>query len=54
MFNLFKGKSEKEKLEIAYKKCLAEAYTLSKTNRSASDVKTAEANEILKEIEKIN
>jgi hypothetical protein len=54
MFNLFKRKTEKEKLEAAYTKCLEEAYVLSTTNRSASDLKTAEANQILKEIEKLN
>ena len=54
MFNLFKRKSAKEKLEEQYKKCLAEAYTLSTTNRAASDAKTAEANKILAEIEQLN
>ncbi len=54
MFNLFRRKTEKEKLEKQYKKCLEEAFVLSKTNRAASDSKTAEANEILKEIEKLN
>ena len=54
MFNLFRKKTEKEKLEKEYKKCLKEAFILSKTNRAASDSKTAEANEILKEIDKLN
>jgi len=54
MFNLFKRKTEKEKLQEQYEKYLAEAYVLSKTNRSASDAKTAEANKILEEIEKLN
>ena len=54
MFNLFRKKTEKEKLEKQYKKCLEEAFILSKTNRAASDNKTAEANEILKEIDKLN
>jgi hypothetical protein len=53
MFNLFKRKTEKEKLEEQYKKCLAEAYALSTTNRSASDLKTAEANQILEAIEQL-
>ena len=53
MFNLFKKKTKKEKLEIQYKKCLEEAFILSKTNRSASDSKVAEANEILKLMEQI-
>jgi len=54
MLNLFRRKTEKEKLEKEYKKCLAEAYALSKTNRAASDAKTAEANEVLLKIEKLN
>ncbi len=54
MFNLFKRNTAKEKLEEQYKKCLAEAYTLSKTNRAASDNKTAEANKILEKIEQLN
>jgi hypothetical protein len=54
MFNLFKKKTEKEKLEKEYKKCLEEAYALSTSNRSASDTKTAEANKILEAIEKLN
>lgn len=53
MFGLFKRKTEKEILESKYKKCLEEAYALSKSNRSASDAKTAEANKILEEIEKL-
>ena len=51
MFGLFKKKSEVEKLEISYQKLLKEAYTLSTTNRKLSDSKTAEANEILRQIE---
>ena len=54
MFNLFKRKTAKEKLEEQYQKCLAEAYALSTTNRAASDAKTAEANHILEAIEKLN
>jgi hypothetical protein len=53
MFNLFKRKTEEEKLEEKYKKCLEEAYILSTTNRTASDKKTAEAHKILEEIEKL-
>jgi hypothetical protein len=51
MFGLFKKKSEKEKLEEKYQKLLDEAYRLSKTDRAASDLKAAEADEILKKIE---
>jgi len=54
MFGLFKKKSEKDKLQAQYEKLLKEAYTLSTTNRKMSDQKTFEANEIMKEIEKID
>ncbi|MGB0882406.1 MAG: Lacal_2735 family protein [Vicingaceae bacterium] len=54
MIKLFKRKTEKEKLQKEYKKCLEEAYALSTVNRSASDTKTAEANKILEQIEKLN
>lgn len=51
MFGLFKKKTPLEKLEAKYKSLLEEAFALSKTNRSASDAKQAEADKILKEIE---
>jgi len=54
MFRLFKRKSEIEKLEDKYNRLLKEAYTLSTSNRRLSDSKTAEANEVLKQIELIN
>lgn len=53
MFGLFKSKTELEKLELKYKKCLEEAFILSKTNRTASDEKTAEAADIQNQIDKI-
>ncbi|MEQ8303012.1 MAG: Lacal_2735 family protein [Cyclobacteriaceae bacterium] len=53
MFNLFKKKSEAERLEEKYKKLIAEAYKLSHTNRTLSDQKQAEAEEIRKQIEKL-
>jgi hypothetical protein len=53
MFGLFKKKTEAEQLDAAYKKVLKEAYTLSTTNRKLSDQKTAEAEEILKKIERL-
>jgi len=53
MFGLFKKKSEKEKLQLAYKSALSEAHQLSHSNRKAADAKLAEAEEILKKIEKI-
>ena len=51
MFGLFKKKSEKEKLEEQYEKLLAEAHNLSTINRTQSDAKAAEANDVLKKIE---
>jgi|TARA_R100000501_G_C2514044_1_gene44308 hypothetical protein len=53
MFGLFKKKSEVEKLEVKYKKLLEEAHQLSTTNRSKSDDKMYEANEVLKQIDQI-
>lgn len=53
MFNFFKKKSEKAKLELKYKKLLEESYRLSHVNRQESDNKRAEAEEILKQIESI-
>ena len=51
MFGIFGKKSEKEKLNIKYKKLLKEAHSLSKTDRSASDAKIVEANKVLDEID---
>ena len=51
MFGLFKKKSPVEKLEIKYQELLKEAYKLSTSNRSQSDAKTFEANEVLKQID---
>lgn len=52
MFGLFKSKSEK--LNSKYKKLLKEAYLLSTSNRKLSDLKYAEADDVLREIEKIS
>jgi hypothetical protein len=43
---MFGIKSKKEKLEAKLKKLLEEAYQLSHTNRTKSDEKTAEAEEL--------
>lgn len=48
---LFTRKTEKEKLQDKYKKLVNEAYKLSHSDRRASDLKTAEAEEVLKKIE---
>jgi len=51
MFGLFKKKSEIDVLQKQYEKLMKEAHTLSTTNRSASDDKVAEAEEIAKKID---
>ena len=48
---MFGMKSKKEKLEAKLAKLLEEAYKLSTTNRKKSDAKTAEAEELRKQIE---
>lgn len=50
MFGLFKKKSEKEILLKKYSTLTEEAYKLSHTDRTASDKKTKEANDILEKI----
>ena len=54
MFGLFKKKSEKEKLQAKYETLLKEAYSLSTTNRKMSDQKTYEAEEVMKQLEKLS
>lgn len=51
MFGLFKKKSPKQKLQKKYRKLLSEAHQLSKSNRKASDLKMAEAEEVLKQMD---
>jgi hypothetical protein len=51
MFELFKKKSEAEKLQEKYKKLMEEAYKLQSINRSDSDAKYLEADNILKKID---
>lgn len=53
MFKLFKKKSKVEILNKRYHKLLNEAHRLSTVNRKASDEKTAEADRLLTEIEKL-
>ena len=53
MFGLFKKKNPIDKLQAGYKKLQEEAFILSKTDRKASDSKTAEAEEVMKQIMKI-
>ncbi len=54
MFGLFKKKTEKEKLQAEYEKLLKEAHNLSTTNRKLSDEKVFEAEEVMKQLEKLN
>lgn len=54
MFGLFKKKSKKELLNAEYKKLMEESYRLSHTDRKASDLKRADADAILKEIEALD
>jgi len=52
MFGLFK-KDKKKALEKKYKSLMEESYVLSKTDRKASDLKRAEADEVAKELEQL-
>jgi len=54
MFGLFKKKTKVELLEEKYEKLQKEAYNLSKSNRTLSDQKYAEADAVLKEIEALS
>ena len=53
MFGIFKKKTAAEKLQEKYKKVMEEAFKLQSINRSDSDEKYLEADNILKEIEKL-
>ena len=53
MFNMFKKKSEKNKLQRQYTKLMAEAHKLSHTNRKMADTKLYQAEEVMKELEKL-
>lgn len=47
---LFKKKTELEKLNDKYDSLMEEAFRLSRTNRTKSDEKTSEADEVMSEI----
>jgi hypothetical protein len=51
MFGLFKKKTEIEKLQEKFSKLMEESHKLSTVNRSESDKKYAEADEIAKQME---
>lgn len=54
MFGLFKTKSEAEKLQIKYEELMKEWHRLSSINRSESDKKYSEAQNIMTKIEQLN
>ncbi len=54
MFGLFKKKTEKEKLQQQYDTLMKEWHSLSTVNRSESDKKYAEAQEIMTKLESLN
>lgn len=54
MFGLFKKKSEAEKLQEKYESLMKEWHHLSNINRSKSDKKYAEAQQILDTLEAMN
>ncbi|MEH6765121.1 Lacal_2735 family protein [Aequorivita antarctica] len=54
MFGIFKKKTQKEKLQEKYQKLQKESFNLSTTNRKLSDQKAFEAEEIMKQLEKLN
>ena len=51
MFGIFKKKSDIDKLQDTYKKLMEEAFKLQSINRSDSDKKYKEADNVLKKIE---
>ncbi|MEM5566383.1 Lacal_2735 family protein [Psychroserpens sp. AS72] len=53
MFNIFKKSSEIDKLQKQYEKLMKEWHKLSTTNRSESDKKYAEAQNIQEQIEQL-
>ena len=54
MFGLFKKKSEKEKLHEQYQILSKEAFRLSSINRKLSDQKAFDAEEVMKQLEKMS
>lgn len=51
MLGIFKKKSEVEKLQNQYKRLMKEGFDLQSINRSASDQKYFEADQVLQNIE---
>ena len=54
MFGLFHKKTDKEKLQDQYEKLLREAHSISTINRKMSDQKVYEAEEVMKQLVKMN
>ena len=54
MFGMFKKKTQKEKLQEKYQKLQKESFKLSTTNRKMSDQKAYEAEEVMKELERLS
>ena len=54
MFGLFKKKSKKEKLQNEYNKLKKEAFEMSKFDRKKGDELEKKADDVLKEIQKLN
>lgn len=54
MFGLFKKKTEVDKLREKYEGLMKDAFDLSKSDRTASDLKYAEANDIMDKIEALS
>lgn len=54
MFNLFKGKSERQKLNDQYKRTMEEYHKLSTVDRRKADEKMARADEISKQIDALD
>jgi len=50
---MFWKKSPKDKLKKQYEKLMQEAFELSKTDRKKADAKTAEADAVMKELERL-
>ncbi|QQX76524.1 MULTISPECIES: Lacal_2735 family protein [Aequorivita] len=53
MFGIFKKKTQKEKLQEKYQKLQKESFNLSSTNRKLSDQKAYEAEEVMKQLERL-
>ncbi|PTB91623.1 hypothetical protein C9994_15210 [Marivirga lumbricoides] len=54
MFNIFKGKSERQKLNDQYKRAMEEYYQLSTVDRRKADEKMARADEISKQLDALD